>query len=194
MHVRTMQSLVLVFPAYLPIALNGLEEDVADDQLSEGPCVEPIQRYIEVLFKRRRFVGQRNEDESIPFSDTDLVEREIGHVETARVRLGGRAQQVPLQVVNPRMVRTDDAAGAQHSLGLAAQSRAAMPTGVVKPLQGTLIVAHQEYLLVAQFKRSERSGARHVAGPADIHPVAIPNALQFPFVLTRGVVGIRQQP
>src|SRR5882724_4705111 len=68
-----------------------------------------------------------------------------------------------------------------------------MPTGVVKPLQGALIVAYQEYPLVAQFKRSEPSGARHAAGSADIHPVAIPNALQFPFVLTRIVVSIRRQ-
>src|ERR1700684_1762110 len=108
-----MQALVVVFPEYLPIALNGPEEDVADDQLSKGPSVEPIQRYIEVLLKRRRFVGQRNEDESIPFLDPDLVEREIRHIETARVSLRGRPQQIPLQVVNPRVVRTDDGAGAQ---------------------------------------------------------------------------------
>src|ERR1700693_223171 len=111
MHVRTMQALVVVFPEYLPITLNGPEEDVTDDQLSERPCVEPIQRYIEVLFKRGWFVGQCNEDESIPFPHTDLVEREIRHVETARVSLGGGPQQVPLQVVNPRVVRTDDGAG-----------------------------------------------------------------------------------
>src|SRR6202051_2583465 len=141
MHVRTMQALVVVFPEYLPIALNCLEEDVADDQLSEGPCVEPIQRYIEVLFKRRRIVGQRNEDESIPFLDADFVEREIGHVETARVSLGGRAQQVPLQVVNPRVVWTDDGAGTQNPLGLPAQSCTAMPAGIVKRLQGSLVVA-----------------------------------------------------
>src|SRR6266446_8081832 len=193
MHARTMQALVVVFPEYFPIALDGLEQDVADDQLSQGPRVEPVQRQIEYLFERRRTIGQGNEDETIPFPDADLVEGKIGHVEAAGVSLGRRAQQVPLQVVSPGVVRTDDAAGAQYSLGLAAQSRAAMPTGVVKPLQGTLIVAHQEHPLVAQFKGTERARPRHVAGPAGIHPVAVPNAPQFPFVLTRVVVGIRRQ-
>src|ERR1035438_937204 len=105
-------------------------------------------------------VGQRNEDETIPLLDADLVEREIRHIETARMGLGGRAQQISLQVVNPRMVRTDDGPGAQQSIGLAAQGRAAMPAGVVEPLQNTLIIAHQKYPLVAQFKGTERPGAR----------------------------------
>src|SRR5258707_13643526 len=130
MHARTMQALVVVLPEYFPIALDGLDQDVADDQLSQGPRVEPIQRQIENLFERRRIVGQRSEDETIPFLHADLVQRKIGHVEAAGVSLGGRAQQVPLQVVGPRMVRADDAAGAQYSLGLAAQGRAAMLTGV----------------------------------------------------------------
>jgi hypothetical protein len=68
-----------------------------------------------------------------------------------------------------------------------------MPAGVVKTLQGALIVAHQEYLLVTQFERSERSSACHVAGSAYIHPIAIPDALQFPFILTRVEVRIRRQ-
>src|SRR6266478_8612912 len=193
MHARTMQALVVVFPEYFPIALDGLEQDVADDQLSQGPRVEPVQRQIEYLFKRRRIIGQGNEDETIPFPDADLVEGKIGHVEAAGVSLGRRAQQVPLQVVSPGVVRTNDAARAQYSLGLAAQSRAAMPTGVVKPLQGTLIVAHQEYPLVAQLERSERARTRHVAGPADVYPVAIPNALQFPCILARVEIGIRRK-
>src|SRR5882724_5768694 len=169
MHARTMQALVVVFPENLPIALDGLEQDVADDQLSEGPRVEPIQRQIENLLKRRRIVGQRNEDESIPFLHADLVERKIGHIETAGVSFRRSAQQIPLQIVSPSVVRTDDGAGAQQSIGLAAQGGAAMPAGVVKALQDTPIVAYQEYPLVAQFKRSERARTRHVAGSADIH-------------------------
>src|SRR5882724_6725673 len=129
MHARTMQALVVVFPEYFPIALDGLEQDVADDQLSQGPRVEPVQRQIEDLVERRRIVGQRNEDESIPLPDADLVEREIGDVETTGVRLGGSAQQIPLQVVSPCVVGADDGAGAQYTLGFAAQSRAAMPAG-----------------------------------------------------------------
>src|SRR5260370_7528391 len=193
MDARTMQALVVVFPEYFPIALDGLEQDVADDQLSQGPRVEPVQRQIEYLFKGRRTIGQGNEDEPIPFPDADLVEGKIGHVEAAGVSLGRRAQQVPLQVVDPGVVRTNDAARPQYSLGLAAQGRAAMPAGVVKPLQGTLIGAHQEHPLVAQFKGTERARPRHVAGPAGIDPVAVQNAPQFPFVLTRVVVGIRRQ-
>src|ERR1700686_3167285 len=68
-----------------------------------------------------------------------------------------------------------------------------MPAGVVKPLQGALFVAHQQYLLVTQFKRPESSSASDIAGPADIHPVAIPDALQLPLILARVEVGIRRQ-
>src|SRR6266436_2290239 len=118
MHAGTMQALVVVFPEYFPIALDGLEQDMADDQFSQGPRIQPMQRQVENLFKRRRIVGQGNEDETIPFLDADLVQRKIGHVEAAGMSFGGRAQQVALQVVNPRVVRTDDAARAQYSLGL----------------------------------------------------------------------------
>src|SRR6202047_4655428 len=63
MYAGTMQAFVVVFPEYFPIALDGLEQDVPNDQFSQGPRVEPIQRQIENFFKRRRIVGQRNEDE-----------------------------------------------------------------------------------------------------------------------------------
>src|ERR1700736_6328455 len=68
-----------------------------------------------------------------------------------------------------------------------------MPAGIVKPLQGAQLVAHEQYLLVTQCKNLKCSSGRHVAGPADIDPVAKPNALQFPFILARVVVGIRRE-
>jgi hypothetical protein len=91
------------------------------------------------------------------------------------------------------MVRTDDGSAAQHARGLAAQGRAAMAAGVVKPLQHTPIVAHQENLLIAQLEGPKGSGAFEFAAAADIHPVAIPDSPQLSFVLLRVVVRLRRQ-
>ena len=87
MHARTVQTLVIVFPEYLPIALDGLEHDVADGQILQRPRVEPVERHIENLLEGRRVLGQRNEYESVPFPDLDRVQREIGDIEAARMPL-----------------------------------------------------------------------------------------------------------
>src|SRR5450631_1805058 len=71
MHAGAMQALVVVLPKYLPIALDGLDQCVPDDQFRERPGIEPIQGQIENLLKRRRTLRQSDEDEPIPFPDAD---------------------------------------------------------------------------------------------------------------------------
>jgi len=66
MHARAMQALVVIFPEYLPIAVDGLEQHMAHDQFAERPRIEPIQGQIEQRLEGRRIVRQRNEDEPVP--------------------------------------------------------------------------------------------------------------------------------
>ncbi len=180
MHARAVQALVVVFPEYFPIALHGLVQHMADDQFLQRPGIEPIQRQIENLLEGRRLVGQRDEHEAAPLLDADLVQRIVGDVEAAGMGLGGSAQQIPLQIVNPGMVRTDDGAGTQRTFGFAAQGRAAMPAGIVKTLQRALIVAHQEQLLIAEFEGLKGARLRQAAGSAHVHPVAVPDRAAAP--------------
>src|ERR1700678_970466 len=91
------------------------------------------------------------------------------------------------------MVRADDGPTAQHTFGLAAQRRSAVPARVMKALQAPLIAAHQKYLLVAQREGLKRAGAREIAGTADINPVAVPDPLQLAFVVPRVEVRVRGQ-
>src|ERR1700691_1995036 len=99
MHAGTMQAFVVVFPVDLPVALNGLEQHVPDDELLERPGIETIDRQIEELLERRRIIGQRNEDEAVPLPHPDLVERKVAHLEAVGMALGGGSKQVSLQGV-----------------------------------------------------------------------------------------------
>ena len=101
MHARAVQALVVVFPENLPVALDVLLQHVTDHELFERPRIEPAQRQIEYLLESRRILGQRDEYETVPLPDADLVQRIVGHIEAAGMRLGGGAQQIALAGCRP---------------------------------------------------------------------------------------------
>src|SRR5665213_105239 len=68
-----------------------------------------------------------------------------------------------------------------------------MTAGVVKTLQNSLIVAHQDDFLVTQIEGTERSRMRYVPGAADVYPIPVPDALQLAFILARIVIKFRRQ-
>ena len=72
MHAGAVQALVIVFPEYLPVALNGFLQNMAYDQFRERPGIEAIQGQIEDLLERRRPLEQE------PGRETLTILSEIG--------------------------------------------------------------------------------------------------------------------
>ena len=92
MHAGAMQTLVVVFPEDLPVAVHRLLEGMPENEVLQGPRVEAIQRSIEHALEGRRVLRQGDEYEAAPLVDLDPVERVVRKIEPFRVRLRGGAQ------------------------------------------------------------------------------------------------------
>src|SRR5579862_1451407 len=63
----------------------------------------------------------------------------------------------------------------------------------MKTVQRSLIVAHQEKLLIAELEGAKCAARRHIARAPEVNPVAVPDALQLAFVLARIEIGVGRQ-
>ena len=148
----TVKTLVEVVPECLPVALEIQRHRMHGDGLSQIPVRQESSRVGEcpVIERRRGFV-QIDEDETRPFSDSNIIERVPGGIESATLKTPGCCCQFAFERVGPCVIGAHDPLAAKISVRFLAEYRTAVPAGVVESLQPTAPVTCDDDALVTNF-------------------------------------------
>ena len=173
---RAVITLGIVLPVDLPVAGEPLRLAADGHHLRERPLLEDRGIPAEVGREFTGRLGQRDEDESSPFGHVRCVQHVVVEAEIRRLDAYRRRDEPAVQVVRPRVVRTDDATVGEASARDRAQRRAAMPAGVVKRLDRAVGRASDDQPLLADLGDEVVAGSRDLFGTTDRDPIAVPDS------------------
>src|SRR4029077_8795769 len=184
----------VVLPEDLPVALDGLLQRMSYREARHLPVIEPVDGQIEALLKCWGPLGERHENEAVPFGQRQVVERKFLAIEAIPGLHRGGLQQLTLQAVAPAMVGTHDTGRGEAAGAAAAQRRPAMAAGVEEGACDVVLAAYHQDRLRVQIERDVAARLVEGAGAAYVDPVALPDLLEFALVVCRiKVVGRRQR-
>ena len=193
MDLRAVQALVVVLDDDLPVGLDLVHQTDADPELVHLEALEGRDRLRAVgerLHQRPRLAGEVHEEEPGVAVDRYTVERVGRPLEELVLLHVRRADQLTVQVVGPRVIRTDERlADVAGPLEIVDELRSAVAADVVEAAQLAGLGPHHEDRLACDVANDVVAGVRDLLGPAGTDPVAPPDPLSLTLVhLPAGVV------
>ncbi len=184
---RAVVALAVVLADELPVRVDFVGDRVRDAELGEVEPREMGRQVAEPLDQWRRLLGQADEDEALPRLHPHADEPEVLHVEVVEVLGVLGADEVPLEVVDPGVVRALEPDG--RATRLLDDRGAAMAADVVERAQVTVATAGDQQRLVVDRRQEVRARRRGILLAPDDHPLAAEPLAPLEIVDRRVVVG-----
>ena len=193
MDLRAVVALAVVLDRDLPVRGELVGVRRSEHEVFRPVAVDDDLEVAEVRRELGRVAARVAEEPAVPFLDPRVDERELAFVERVHVE-ARRRTQVPLETVDPRVVRTADPslrpsladrrAARAHGDGRRCGTRAA-----------AVVAAHQQEAVVADGDRGLRSRRAEVevCRATDAHPGALEQVALLPREDLRGRVGVGRQ-
>ena len=176
MHRRTVVALAEIMEEQLPVRLDLVRLRVHGFQLVRAPVRKLADERGQRVGERNRLLCEIDEDEALPDSERDRVQRPVLDVEPGDLGHRRHVAERAIERVRPCVVRTLDRR-AERARALLAEPAAAMAAMVVERAHVAGTVAQHDHAFGVELEQEIAAGTFELRDMPDEQPVPVEDAL-----------------